>query len=189
MTAQISNVFKIEDKEYDLIGISSELDFDPRDFGLKPVAPHTACWRGYYYEANIKDDELVVENLHVNNANDDYPEINGVKAVDKKAESSFFGYYGVDLPIKFTGKLLLGYGFLRRYYQHMGYQSPHAYQELLMLTFEKGKLIEKEDLSKRAAKFRKEIEKDPAAFNKDKKSDLEEYIEKSFSLEIDDYYY
>ena len=82
MTAQISNLFKINEKEYDLIGSSRDIDFDPREYGLTPVAPHTACWRGYYYVANIKDNKLVVENLHVNNADDDYPEINGVKAVE-----------------------------------------------------------------------------------------------------------
>lgn len=189
MTAQISNIFKIEDREYDLIGTSNEINFDPRDFGLTPVAPHTACWRGYYYEANIKDDQLVVENLYVNNATEDYPEINGVNPIDEKEESSFFAYYDVNLPISFTGKLLLGYGFLRRYYQHMGYQSPHAYQELLMLTFDDGKLVEREDLSDRAEKYRKQIEKDPMSLRKDIDSDLEEYIEKSFSLNIDDYYY
>lgn len=189
MTAQISNLFKIKDKEYDLIGSSGDINFDPRDYGLTPVAPHTANWRGYYYEANIKDKKLVVENLHVNNATNDYPEINGVKPIDEKAESSFYAYYNVDLPIDYTGKILLGYGFLRRYYQHMGYQAPHAYQELLMLTFNNGELVLTKDLSEKAADFRKIVEKDPAAYNKNIKSDLKEYIEKSFSMEIDDYYY
>ncbi|NLD16348.1 MAG: hypothetical protein GX666_02050 [Tissierellia bacterium] len=189
MTAQISNLFKINEKEYDLIGSSRDIDFDPREYGLTPVAPHTACWRGYYYVANIKDNKLVVENLHVNNADDDYPEINGVKAVDEKEESSFYAYYNVDLPINYSGKLLLGYGFLRRYYQHMGYQNPHAYQELLMLTFNNGELVLTKDLSDKAAEYRKSIEKDPAGHKKDVSSDLEEYIEKSFSMEIDDYYY
>lgn len=188
MTAQISNIFKIDGREYDLIGTSNEITFSPRDYGLTPVAPHTACWRGYYYEANIKDDRLVVEHLYVNNSDENYPEINGVKPVDEKAESSFFAYYNVNLPIIYTGKILAGYGFLRRYYQHMGFQNPHAYQELMMLTFDMGELVNKEDLSDKAAAYRKEIEKDPAGFRKDLKSDLEEYIEKSFSLEIDDFY-
>lgn len=46
----------------------------------------------------------------------------------------------------------------------MGFQRPHAYQELIMLTFKDGKVLDAEDLSERGANIRKDIDKNPKSF-------------------------
>lgn len=187
MTAQINNIFKLDNREYDIVGLSKDIDFSPRDFGLKPVAPHTAAWKGYYYEASIRDNQLVILNLHVNDYDNNYPDINGVMAVDRVSESSFFTYFNVNIPLDYTGKILLGNDFNKKYYRHMGYQSPHGYENLLLITFKEGRFLDMEDLSEKAKMERDEIDNNPDELNR-VKSVLKDYIENSFSMDIEDKY-
>lgn len=60
--------------------------------------------------------------------------------------------------MKYTGKILIGKGFINKYYIHMGYQRAWAYEVLEKLIFYKGKLIETVDHSEMAKKLRLELE-------------------------------
>lgn len=188
MTAQISNIFKIGEKEFDIVGLSDDLHFSPRDYGLKPVALHTGAVSGYHYEANIIDGQLVVQNLYVNDYDGNYPDILGVYAVDKTQETGMYFYENVNIPLEFTGKMLIGHGFIRKYYEHMGYQRPHAYEELMILTFRDGMLLDQEDISDKAQMVRDNIDCDPEGYKERQRAILTDYIEKSFSLNIDKEY-
>lgn len=185
MTAQISNIFEIGEGLYELIGQTNEIDFNPRDYGLVPIMPHTACIRGYFYEAKLYDNKLLITNLFINNKDNNYPKINNVKALDEKKERGFFSYYGINIELNYTGKLLLGSEFIPRYYINMGYKRPYAFKNLIIATFKNGSLLHTEDLSEKALEIRKEIDKDPKAYFEKERDDLEEYIKKSFSLEIE----
>lgn len=76
---------------------------------------------------------------------------------------------------------LVGKGFLREYYIHMGYQRAWAYENLRELIFENGKLMETFDHSEMAKKLRKEI--DAQTSNKERSNgnvNISMFIEKSF---------
>lgn len=187
MTAQISDRLIIGRKEYAIISTSKEIEFDPRDYGLVPVAPHTACWRGYYLIYQIKNDRFFLRDLNVHDGDDNYPEINGVNPKD--IEQGGFGYYrNVNLPLNYTGKILVGTDFIDKYYVHMGFQMPHSYEKLMLYTIEDDKIIEKKDISNLAENEREKIEANPDNYYKELRSDLTEFIENSFSRELDEKY-
>ena len=46
MIAQIGDIYKFEDKNYDIVAFSSPIEFDPTTYGITPAALQTACWAG-----------------------------------------------------------------------------------------------------------------------------------------------
>ena len=167
MTAQISDKYKYQKKEYTIVALSSAISFDPKNWGLEPHASSTACYRGYWCEYAVEDEELLLKNLYLFNMDDKYPSFNGVevsppefkeyeaymgsgKKTKKVIRPAHFGhrvYKNVNLSIPYTGKILLGDGFMREYYIHMGFQRAWAYEKIIELVFEEGVLLECNDLS------------------------------------------
>lgn len=162
MTAQIGDIYKFKGKEFKIVALSSAILFDPKNFGLEPHASSTACWRGYWCEYAIDNDELLLKNLYLFNEDDRYPPFNGVevsppefkeyecnggKKVTTEAHFGHRVYRDVNMPIPYTGKILLGDGFLQEYYIHMGFQRGWAYKQLIELIFEGGLLLGCNDLS------------------------------------------
>lgn len=187
MTAQISDRMLIENEEYDIVATNKEIDFDPRDYGLVPIAPHTACWRGYYIIYEIKKKKFYLKDLNVHDGDENYPKINGTKAIEP--EKGGFGIYkNVDLPLNYTGKILVGTDFIEKYYIHMGYQMPHSYEKLLLITIKNDEVIDEKDISDLAKKEREKIEENPEEYYDNLKSDLTKFIEESFERDLDEKY-
>lgn len=172
MTAQIGDSFIYDGNAYVIVAesLGKEL-FSPSEYGLKPTPFSTACRNGYWCNYEISD-ALYLQNLFIHCSNGKYPDING-KSVnippkyDRKkqaVESLLFGdngyriYGNLNLKILYTGKILVGSGFIHRYYIHVGYQRAIAYKKLLEFEFEEGRLKNIEDLSKKAREKRKKME-------------------------------
>ena len=202
MTAQISDEYRYEDKVYSVVAMSNPIGFDPKDYGLEPQASCTACWRGYWCEYAIKNGRIVLEKLLIHNAEDNYPEFNGVSALpleyedaecwtfgeDKPKIESFpknFGHrtYETNMEINYTGKIVLGDDFIQDYYIHMGFQRPWAYKILKEFDFVDGKLTDIVDHSKVAKELREMIKRDPEGFDKMLHSNIESFVNDSFSLD------
>lgn len=166
MTAQFGDIYQYQSKDYTIVGLSSGSPFDPRAFDLEPNSVCSACWRGYWCDYSIIDDELVLKDLYIHNDDDKYPPLNGVEVSPPEFEEhecytrkkkremvtipAHFGhrvYRDVGLPIPYTGKILLGAGFLWEYHIHGGFQRGWAYKELIELIFEEGLLLDYHDLS------------------------------------------
>lgn len=185
MTAQISDYIKYERRNYDIVAVENEIPFSVEDdLKLEPVSPHSACWRGYYLVYSIKGGKLYLKDLHIN-LDGEYPEINGVsikKEEDEPWYKDFEVYKNVNIPINYTGGIILARDFLDKYYIHMGFQEPHAYETVIELTFREGVLIEETNHSDEMAKLRKELSK------KDKEKaewNLIKFIDDAFSLDYD----
>lgn len=180
MSAQFSDVFQYDNKDYDIAAIENpDGFFDVRAMGLNPKAASTACWRGYVAIFGIdKENRLVLVELHANNGDAPAPEIGGVRPevikLDPKdpetlrniSEYTLFGgelqYFNVNLPIRYTGKLTAADGFIQERYVHMGFHAPASYEKVVEFTFEDGVLTGENDISERAAKKRAdEDEMDP----------------------------
>jgi hypothetical protein len=54
---------------------------------------------------------------------------------------------GCSLPIRFDGTMLIGCDFIPELYVHMGFRPAHKYKEVWELEFERGRLINKKDVS------------------------------------------
>ena len=206
MTAQIGDIYNYDNNDYRIVALSSVMLFKPQDYGMEPHGSCTACWRGYWCEYDVSNDELFLKNLYFHNEDNNYPSLNGVEAspkefievegrrgLRKKLEKftipAHYGhrvYRDVNLSIPYTGKILLGDGFIREYYIHMGFQRAWAYEKLIELVFEEGILLECNDYS-HIAKQQREIMKEQGVNPQSPKiSDLEKFVEDSFSLDYSD---
>ena len=177
MTAQIEDTCMYERHNYKILALSSKMLFKPQDYGMEPHMRTTSCWRGYWCEYIISDGELLLGNLYFHNSHGDYPPFNGVEVsppefkevvsycqnVEKPemdtipAHSGHRIYKEVNIQIPYTGKILLGDGFMREYMFNRGFQRRWAYEKLIELVFEKGVLLDCNDLSHIAKARREEM--------------------------------
>ncbi len=206
MTAQIGDIYKYQKKEFTIVALSSAMLFDPKNFGLEPHARSTACWRGYWCEYSIENDELLLKDLYLFNSEDKYPPLNGVevspqefveyecysgnkKKREKITSPAHFGhrvYKDINMPIPYTGKILLGDGFMREYYIHMGFQRGWAYKKLIELVFEEGILLECNDLSHIAKAQRESMKQEKVNPRRPDGENIPKFVEDSFSLDYAD---
>lgn len=189
MTAQVGDRFIYKGDDYSIVAISEPIQFNPLDYGIKPVACCTACWNGYWCDYHISAEGIILENLYINAEDDYYPEINNVSPQkDGKKSFEYMGhhlYRNLNIFMEYTGKILIGKGFINKYYIHMGYQRAWAYEVLEELVFDNGKLVRTVDHSEMAKKLRKEIE-NKAGEIKEESYNIPVFVEKSFSLEMKD---
>ena len=196
MTAQISDTFIYNDKEYSLVAISEEIKLKLEDYGITPSMISTACWRGYYCKYIIKDEMLYLDQLTVRSADGNYPKINGKLPIPdpfyleiykerRKGYDGPYEYSDLKIPVCFNGKMVLGKDFLREYYIHMGFQNAWAYKELLELEMEKGSVVNVIDHSKMAEELRQRINADKEKFYNDLKRNIPKFIGSTFSLGLE----
>jgi hypothetical protein len=166
MTAQIQDRFHFNSRTYDIAGISEGELFDPHAYGLTPKASCTACWRGYQAEFNVQDSALVLENLRINLFADnesyepvDGPVLNTVAPQEPDSDSDLFNNYyeKAQMPLEYSGGVLLGTGFIRELYVHMGFHPAWKYEKVLELVFDKGTLQSVSDRSAQMEDFRKQM--------------------------------
>lgn len=184
MTAQVPDTYSYKGKKYSIIAMSEEIDFNPKDFGIDPQHTCTACWNGFAVDYDIKYDKLLLSRLWVSRSGSGYPDVNGVKV--RKLEKGFiysYVYEDVDMLMDYTGKIVIGCGFLDEYYIHMGFQRAWAYETVLELVFENGSLIKEIDHSENVRKIREDIE---AKKFEAKESNIHHFVHKSFSLSLKD---
>ena len=204
MTAQMPDFYKYNGKEYSLVAISEALNFKPQDYGFEPRPISTDCWRGYWCDYNMSDDELMLQNLYICLEGDEYPDFNGIpvepieyvdrvqlqfredggyeeKLVKSEKYYGYRVYKNINLPIKYTGKILLGDGFIDKYYIHMGFQRAYAYERLMEFIFEEGILIEKVDQSVKALEMRKQMDEECDDLAHPDGGNILKFVEDSFS--------
>ena len=206
MSAQIGDIYKYQGKEYTVVALSSSIMFDPKDFGLEPHASSSACWRGYWCEYSIENDEIKLKDLYLFNRDNNYPPLNGKEVSPQEFEElecygkkrkkpkkatlpAHFGhrhYKDVDMPIAYTGRILLGDGFMQEYYIHMGFQRGWAYRKLIELVFEEGILLECNDLSHIAKTQREAIKANGKGSRYPDDGDIPTFVDECFSLDYAD---
>jgi len=164
MTIQISDKVLYDDSKYDLIACTGGKNiFDPSAHGITPAMINTACWRGYISTYNIKDNVLYLEKLVIQSANENYPEINGKTPVlkpsdtnntNKPAEKYSGPYqYDLDMPVSFTGKVILGEQAQDILFQS-GHHQVYDYEKVLLIQLENGVVTDIQDLSKKIKTIR-----------------------------------
>ncbi|MBR0342452.1 MAG: hypothetical protein IJH64_09495 [Oscillospiraceae bacterium] len=204
MTAQIPDTYRYKSKVYEIVAMTNPMGFDPRDYGLEPHSSCTACWRGYWCEYVIKYGKLIMERLLLYNQDGNYPDFNGVhvspqeykeieyresfdegEKLKKKTIPDNWGHrtYNANMKMDYTGKIVLGKGFLDEFYIHMGFQRPWAYKDLKEFDFKDGKLISVTDHSAFAEKLREKIREDPEGFDHTLRRTIPTFIDESFSLD------
>lgn len=193
MTAQIGDKFTFEGDSYSIVAMSKEIGINPMRYNIMPDSICTACWKGYWCEYDISKDGIILKNLFINSINGQYPDIKGVQVSPFNSEENenmgHHVYKNLDIPVKYTGKIVVGKDFLFDYYIHMGYQRAWAYQILTEYDFKRGKLVKTIDHSESAAKIREYIDSKPKSGNRfidaqNYEGSIEEFVETSFSLDM-----
>lgn len=185
MTAQAPDTYLYNGQEYNIVAMTSPIDFNPEEFGFRPVAPTTACWRGYICEYTVTDEELYLSKLRIFCDNNPYPVFEDVSPVkDKVKYSPFMVYDHLHHNIDYTGSIVVGSRFLEQYYIHMGFQRAWAYENVYELKLEHGKVIRMIDHSKVVEEIRMKINEDPD-FDDRLHNDICRFVEESFSLDKD----
>ena len=189
MTAQVGDRFIFKGDDYSIVAISNPIQFNPLDYGIKPAACCSACWKGYWCDYQIFTEGIILKNLYINSADGNYPEINSVSSEKHNKESfQYMGhhlYKNINIFMEYTGKILVGKDFMREYYIHMGYQRAWAYKVLKELIFNNGKLVKTVDHSEMAEKLRIELENRKEESEKTREN-TRLFVEECFSLEMKD---
>lgn len=186
MTAQISDKYFYNGKGYSIVALSNDIGFKPEDYGLEPHTSSTACWRGYWCEYSIEKECIMLKNLFLHNKDGNYPEFEGKTVIPECGHFGHHKYEDVNLLLPYTGKVLLGNGFIQDYYIHMGFQRSWAYEELIELVFEDGVLTEYYDYSDIAKKQREYIDKNVDDPSHPEGKDIIGFVTDSFSLDYKD---
>ena len=161
MTAQISDSVFFEGQEFQIIGIEGSALFSPVDFGMQPEMRCTACYRGFHVKYELADGSLYLKELYITEANGKAAPLGGVSPEyhSNSIMPDEACYYGLKIPIPFTGKIRIAKDFIPKMYVHMGFQKASAYKTVLDITLEEGQVVEGHDRSKEAKKIRGNFKK------------------------------
>lgn len=191
MSAQITDSYFYMGDSYSLVALSDPVLFRPQDYGLLPQGMNTACYAGYWCNYEITDAGIMLKDLHINTEDGQYPPINGVDVFGgsklERKRASVMGahvYKDVYIPLEYTGRIVAGREFLKKYYIHMGYQRAWAYEELLEFVFEAGRLEKVVDHSEMAELIRMEMEESPKECGEGLEQEITAFVEDSFSLDL-----
>lgn len=181
MTAQIPDEYIVSRKPYSLIAMSNDIEFNPRDFGIEPVAMHSGCWRGYFCKYRINKKGLFLDELNIN-SNAPLPTIDGIEPqIYSQYDNVCSGRYKrLKRKIDYTGSIVLGTGFLDQYYIHMGFQRAWAYEKVIEVVFEKGNVVKIIDHSEKVNEIREAIDSGKDLVGR---SYISKFISDSFSLD------
>lgn len=155
MSGQMSDVIVVDGVEYAVVepAIPEKL-FDPRDHGVAPVMLHTANMRGVSARYRISDGQLMLSELQVGSL-EAPPEINGVEpSTDEHAQT--WTYLDLNLPVAFSGDLIVGAQPILDLYVHRGFLPVWHYETVFAFDLEEGLVQSSEDRSGEVAIFRAE---------------------------------
>lgn len=141
VSEQITDPFWWQGKEFTFLG-ASDVDelFLPESYGLEPKAPHTGCWKGFVVQFSVRDGQLFLDTLWVNDKNKRYPRINGKKARFCWREQGFHVYPKLNLKLDYTGSVLVGRE-RSEDAKDRAFVGAAFYADVWELTFLRGKLI------------------------------------------------
>jgi hypothetical protein len=158
VTAQIPDTLIFKGREFSLTAVDGSGLFDPADHGIEPEALHTACYHGFVVTYAVRDDRLRVASLVLGSQEQPIP-LGGVVATPGSYKPEWV-YRDLDLPVEFTGRVLIGDGEIDdRPYLHMGFWPAWMYADVHELLFERGALIESADRTGELAAARKRLGK------------------------------
>jgi hypothetical protein len=154
MTAQISDVIRIGDEVFHLVGIDGGPLYDPKQDGITTRFRVTSCWRGFQCEYAVQSERLLLEKLNLNSERMP-PDLFGVVPQRQSGDRHFdFVYHFNEALIPFSGGILAAKDFIRELYVHLGFHPAWKFERVQELIFDKGYLVESHDRSRAVAEIR-----------------------------------
>lgn len=153
MTIQIKDALHYEGTVWSVIRTDGNNRFSPADLNLHPQGIQTNIRHGWWADYRVNRERLLVQNLYIHTGDEQYPAVCGTEA----QEAEYPGhrvYRGIDAPCAFTGRILIGKGFIPGYMSRSYGILPWGYRQLCTLYFEDGILKETADETGTAAAVR-----------------------------------
>lgn len=151
MTAQSHDTLSFEEREFEITGVSHEPFFVPNSYGVSPVVSSTACWRGHMCHYSVDTEGVALQTLWTNHASDTMPVLMGVMANENNAERyghRFHGQYDkLNLRLDYTGDLLVSEQQVSHKVRLHGFTWPWHFDSTLKLSFNRGRLVGRKDVS------------------------------------------
>jgi hypothetical protein len=180
MTLQWPDEVRFERKRFSVTAVDGVGLFDPTAHGLEPRWLGTGCYRGHVCLYSVVRRRLVLRELIVGAENEPV-RLGGVRP--RLDERDGWRYAGLDVPVDFTGRLLLGGGDRYSYYLNMGFWPAWMYYDVRDLTFQDGALRAAVDCSDELAEVR-EVVLD-LGVGPDEGEPSGDWIDRTFSLDYD----
>lgn len=194
MTAQMNDTVIYRGKGFNLVGIDGDGLFDPTKHGYSPRYICTALGRGYLAEYTIEVDRLVLSRLSMTVCKDDpMPPLLGVEAIGLEPSDPNYDWIwpvfeGLDIPVSFTGTLVLAHDFVEELYEHMGFHPDWKYREVIELTLKSGIVTRFFDRSLKMAKVRNRLKRRPLRpATTASRDETMAWINDTFSRKVTDY--
>jgi hypothetical protein len=155
MTAQAPDKVLFEGDWFAVTAVDGTGLFDPAAYGLDPRSTGTGCYRGYVCRYTVVEGRLVLRGLELGSA-DEPPRLGGVRP--RQGEYLAWRYRGLDIPVAFTGRLLIGTGDVADGpYLNMGFWPAWMYSQVHELVLRAGVLLTAVDCSAELAGVRADI--------------------------------
>lgn len=197
VTAQLPDVVELEGCAHAIAGIAGAGLFDPRDFGLEPVALSSACWRGFEARYAVRDGALHLARLQINLQGERpgrLPVAPTLRGRTGRLESSgkgsrmmlsaSFTYEELGV-MPFTGGLLLTDGFIEHLYVHMGFHPAWKFERVVELLIESGHVVASLDRSAALKEVRDRLSAEPLRPTSRDRDEVMGWIKRAFSLDYD----
>lgn len=149
MTAQIADPCFLRGRRYNLVGTSGGPLFEPKDHGMIALPMSSARWCGYRATYVIADGAIVLRDLEITVLSGE-PVLNGMAP---RTSDGDLHYAGVNLPLAYTGGVLLGDGFIKELGRRIGHPAC-KYRRVIEVVLEAGRVAKERDVSAEIAEIR-----------------------------------
>jgi hypothetical protein len=190
VTAQLADEVRYRGRWYAVAAVDGAGLFDPVEHGLVPGPLSTACWRGYRCWYSVRRARLGLHAVEVGqserSAPGRSPRLCGVApwVVDRReVHGGAWCYRGLRAPVRFTGRLLLGHGFVYVGRLNMGFLPAWLYRTVHEVRFAEGRLVRVRNRSLELAVVRERL--GSAGLRPADGDERADWIARSFSLDFD----
>jgi hypothetical protein len=181
MTSQIADQVIFEDEQYAITAIDGTGLFHPAEHGYEPRFLSTGCYRGFVCTYAVVADRLLLRALELGSEAEPAP-FDGVRP--QLVEYEGWQYDGLNRPVAFTGRLLIGAGRPDvRPRLHMGFWPAWMFDQVRELTFRNGQLLTATDCSAELAAVRASVA--DLATEPSNGEEAGDWIDRTFSLTYD----
>jgi len=157
MTAQLADEIRYRGRLYAITAVDGHGLFDAAEHGLEPGMLSTACWRGIWCRYALRHARLALTAVQLGRSTAPARRLFGVKPRVSPARDVHPGawhYRRLDAPIPFTGRLLVGAGYVDVGQLAMGFPPAWLYQRVHELHLTKGRLTSTHNRSPQLARVR-----------------------------------
>lgn len=180
MTAQMVDSFLLEEQKFSMVGVNGSGLFNPLSYNMQPLPRITSCWRGYVCTYRTLHHKVVLDTLLVN-IDHEGPSISSIHPLFSNQSMFNNTYNNLNLPMDFTGGILIAQGFIQQLYVHMGFHPAWKYETVCELSISHGDVMETKDISAQMADLRNKMTRQPLAPDAGaSKQEIENWIASTF---------